>query len=920
MADINTPSGSDSDPQNPDQTTPPGALPEAKEVSFTLGKTIDQAIATELGDSYLTYAMSTIVDRALPDVRDGLKPSQRRILVSMHDLKLTPGKKHIKCAKICGMTSGDYHPHGEAVVYPTLVGMAQTWRMRMPLVDPQGNFGSIDPDPPAAMRYTEARMAGPAGDMLEDLEYDTVDWKDNYDGSKQEPTVLPSKFPNLLINGGVGIAVGMATCLAPHNPGEIFDALVATIDNPDITIQELFSIVPGPDFPTGAFICGRRGILDAYSTGRGRVVIRAKLHHEETRSGRNIIVVTELPYQVSKSDGVIGKIKEAVREERLTEISNIIDESSNRSGMRLVIELKKGADPQVVENQLYQLTPLQSGYSINNIALVKGRPQTLTLKEMLKLHIEHRFEVIRRKTAFLLRQASREAHRIEGLIYAVCDIQEVIDLIRSCKTRDEAIEKLMIRGFRIPPTHPYAPQIPERLLAQSRDNPAMLSRAQAEAIGRLQLIQLTSIEIDKLVSEYNSLAEKISEYEEILAKDEKVYALIRAEVLGLKDKYAGQSKRRTQIIDAVGDLDIGDLTPVETVAVTISHGGYVKRLPVEQFRTQGRGGKGIIGADFKDEDYTETVFVASTHDDLLCFTNTGRVFKMKVYEIPESARTSRGRNIVNLLELREGEKICQYMPIEDFEKEEAFIFFVTSNAVAKRTSLREFRNVNRKGINAINLREGDSLIGVTWTSGEDHILLGTKTGMSIRFEEGDVRAMGRAATGVNAIDLAQGDQVVGLVRVHGIDDDHDLLTVCVNGYGKRTSVKEYLVQQENGTYRVQSRGGKGRRDIETSERNGHVVAVLGVKSEHDLMVITTRGKLIRINAGTVRQVGRGSQGVRVINFGEGDTVAGVALIRDVAPIPDQAPADPAAPAAPAAQPPKTDAPDNTPPGTDPTQA
>ena len=862
----------------PPADTPPGdESDESSEGTATVGRTIDQSIEQELSESYLTYAMSTIVDRALPDVRDGLKPSQRRILVAMNDLHLTPGRKHTKCAGIVGETMKKYHPHGDAAIYPTLVNMAQSWKTRGLLVDKQGNFGSIDPDPPAAMRYTEARLHAHAVEMLDDLNLDTVDWQPNFDETVNEPKVLPARFPNLLVNGSTGIAVGMACSMAPHNLGEICDAIIAVIDNPTITLMDLMQIVPGPDFPTGGIICGRRGIAQAYSTGRGKLALRAKIHHEQTAGGRNLLVITEIPYQVSKNDGIVNKIIECRKNDRLTDIANIVDNSSSRGGMRLVIELKRGTDPVVVENQLYQMTPLQSTFSMINIALVRGQPRTLGFKALIELFIEHRIEVIRRRTAYRLRQALNEAHRIEGLIYAVCDIDEVIKLIRSCRTRDEAIQKLMERGFRIPKDHPHAAQIPDRFLAQSAEQDTQLSKLQAEAIGRLQLIQLVGLEIEKLVAEYSKLLGQIEEYEGILGSKERVLEMIREDTKQIKDKYA--DPRRTQITEAVGDLDIGDLTPVEQVVVTISHSGYVKRLPVERYRTQGRGGRGVIGANTKQDDFTEHLFVASTHDDLLCFTNTGRVYKIKVYEIPEAERTTRGRAIINLLDLKKDERICEFMPIEDFEKDEAFLLFSTAKGIAKRTPLKDYRNVNRSGIIAINLREEDSLIGVTWTSGNDHLLLGTQQGMAIRFHEDDIRAMGRNASGVKGIALGDDDEVVGLVRV-AQDDKHDLLTVTANGYGKRTPLDEYLVHSEDGSTRAQSRGGKGRRDIVTNQRNGNVVGLLAVKPEDDLMLISTGGMIVRIKADSVRQTGRAAQGVRVINLVKDDTLTGVARIVD----------------------------------------
>ncbi len=842
------------------------------------GQTVDLAIEEELADSYLTYAMSTIVDRALPDVRDGLKPSQRRILVAMNDLNLSPGRKHSKCAGIVGETMKKYHPHGDGAIYPTLVNMAQDWKTRYLLIDKQGNFGSIDPDPPAAMRYTEARLHRHAMEMLDDLKLDTVDWQPNFDEQFQEPKVLPAKMPNLLVNGSTGIAVGMACSMPPHNLGEICDAIMALIDQPDITIRQLIEIIPGPDFPTGGTICGRTGIAEAYATGRGRITLRATIHHEQIRAGRDAIIITEIPYQISKNSGIVDKIVQLRKADRLNDIADIIDESSGRGGMRVVIELKRGADPNVVENQLYQMTPLQSTYSIMNIALVRGQPQTLSIKQLLSLYVEHRIDIVRRRTQYRLNQAQHEAHRIEGLIYAVCDIDEVIRLIRSSRTREEAIEKLLARGFRIPPDHPQSPLIPERFKAVSAEKPALLTRFQAEAIGRLQLIQLVGLEIESLVAQYVKLIEQIEEYEAILADPQRVLAIIKNEVLELKAKYADSRKTRIEAGE-VGELDIAALTPVEQVVVTITHAGYVKRLPVEEYRVQGRGGKGVIAANMRDDDFTEQVFVASTHDDLLCFTNTGRVFRIKVYEIPEAPRTSRGRAIINLINLQNDERICEFMPISDFEKGEYFLLFASAGGLVKRTALKDYRNVHKAGIIALNLRENDSLIGVTWTSGNDHVLLGTRNGMSIRFHESDARVMGRNATGVKGIELTGDDQVVGLVRIPE-EEEADLLTVTELGYGKRTDTIEYLVRSDDGSTRPQSRGGKGRRDIATSTRNGKVVGLLRVTDDDSLMLITCGGMIVRINAATIRRTGRGTQGVRLINLSEDDQLTAVARVAD----------------------------------------
>jgi DNA gyrase subunit A len=841
------------------------------------GRTVDLAIERELADSYLTYAMSTIVDRALPDVRDGLKPSQRRILVAMNDLNLSPGRKHSKCAGIVGETMKKYHPHGDQAIYPTLVNMAQEWKTRYLLVEKQGNFGSIDPDPPAAMRYTEARLHRHATELLDDLKLDTVEWQPNFDETVEEPRYLPARFPNLLVNGSVGIAVGMACSIPPHNLGEICDAITRMVDQPDIEIRELIEIVPGPDFPTGGIICGRRGIAEAYATGRGRVVVRAKIEHETTARGRELLVVRQLPYQVSKNDGVVEKIKQQIRADKLTDIANVVDESSNRAGMRLVIELKRGADPTAVENQLYRLTPLQSTFSIISIALVRGQPRTLSLPELINHYIDHRRDVIRRRTAYRLQQAQQEAHRIEGLIYAVCDIDEVIRLIRESQTREEAIEKLMVRGFRIPADHPNAPKIPQRLLAQSAENPVALTRLQAEAIGRLQLIQLVGLEIEQLVANYAKLVAQIEEYESILASPARVSQIVKDETAELKAKYADE--RRTLIEEGeVGELNLAELTPVEQVAVTITNAGYVKRLPVEDYRVQGRGGKGVIGGKAREGDFTEHLFVSSTHDDLLCFTDTGRVFKIKVFEIPEATRTSRGVNIINLVNLRPDERVCAFMPISDFEKGEHYLVFATRNGLIKRTALKEYRNVNSAGIIALNLRDDDALIDVAWSTGDDHILLGTRRGMSIRFTESDARVMGRAASGVKGIDLATGDAVVAMVKIPE-GEEADLLTVTVNGYGKRTPTSEYLVQAEDGA-RPQSRGGKGRRDIVTAGRNGDVAALKLVGPRDSLMLITQMGMVVRVQADTIRQTGRATQGVRVISMKDGDIVTSVAPIAE----------------------------------------
>lgn len=896
------------------------------------GSIVDLNIERELKDSYLTYAMSTIMDRALPDVRDGLKPSQRRILVVLNDLNLRPGRKHYKCSKITGDTTGNYHPHGNQVVYPTLVGLAQSWRTRVPLVDPQGNFGSIDGDPPAAERYTEARMTHAAVDMLADLKLDTVDFQPNYDDRLMEPTVLPGRFPNLLINGTVGIAVGMATSLPPHNPAEILDAITQVLDKPEITLQELMSDevgadgsvvrlgVRGPDFPTGGVIRGRAGIVEAYATGRGRVTVRGKVHVEDVagKSGdRKQLVIDAIPYMLSQGT-LVERIVDAVREERITDIADVRNESGREAQTRIVIELKKGADPTVVENQLYQFTPLQDTFSIMNIALVNRQPRTLTLKQLIELYIEHRRDVIRRRTAHLLREAKKRAHVLEGMIYAVCDIDEVIRIIRSSRTREEAIERLMERRFRIPADHRFGALIPQRLRraldeAEARGGVA-LSRLQAETIGNMRLIQLTGLEIERLTGDYASVVGEIENYESILWDRGRVDALIKADCAEMRSRYgSGASGRRlTEIQDTGGDITIAALIQEEDMAVTISHAGYVKRVPLSTYRAQGRGGKGIRASDAKDDDFVEHLFVASTHDDLLCFTDTGRVFRVKVYELPEMSRTAMGRAMVNVIDLKPGERTCAYLNVRNFEESSQFLTFVSRGGIVKRTPLKEYRNVNTSGLIAVGLKEGDHLLDVTLTDGNDDLLMVTASGMAIRFNEADARLMGRPAAGVKGIDLEEGDEVIGVVRIPMDRKDADdpgvtldksirLLTITERGYGKRTPVDEYRVQSEDGSVRSQSRGGKGRVDIKVTEKNGRSVAALAVRPGDDIVVITRGGQLVRTSADSIRECGRGAQGVRVVSLNESDAVIAAAPVppdENGAAAPADAPESPESPPSP----------------------
>jgi DNA gyrase subunit A len=871
----------------------------------------DLQIEQELQDSYLTYAMSTIMDRALPDVRDGLKPSQRRILVSMNDLNLRPGSKHLKCAKIAGNTSGDYHPHGEAIVYPTLVRLGQDWVMRYPLIHPQGNFGSNDGDPPAAMRYTEARPTSVEAELLADLHLDTVDYQPNYDERLMEPMILPGKFPNLLVNGSTGIAVGMACNLLPHNLREICDAIVAVIDKPELTFEELFKIVPGPDFPTGGVICGRGGIVDGYRTGRGRMTLRAKVRLEEQGTGKGgrqqqpLIVIDETPYNVIRKS-IVENVAEAVKRGNITDISAVNDESGRQHKCRIVIELKRDADPNVVMNQLFQYTPCQITVSMINIALVNRQPRTMGLKELIQHFIEHRKEVITRRTRFLLRKAQQRGHILEGLIFAVCDIDEVVKLIRTSKTREEAMEKLRSRAFRIAPDHPYAVRIPASLLAKTAEKAVQLSQAQADAIAALRLIQLVGLEIEKLVDEYRSVVEEIEGYELILSDERRVMDIIVTDVREMKEKYGDD--RRTTFDDSVMTTNMEDLIAQEDVVVTVSHAGYIKRLPVGTYRSQSRGGRGIKGTESKEGDFVEHLFVANTHDYLLFFTNQGRVYERRVFDVPELSRMSMGRSIAQLLSFQKDEKIANVLAIKDFERGEQFLLFVTKLGTVKKTALSAYANIRQNGLIAIGLDDGDALIDVTITGGSDEIILGTKQGMAIRFKETDVRAMGRPAGGVKGIELSEADpatdespgkdEVVSMIVVPTEPAESPakicmVLTGCENGFGKRTPVDEY---------RLQRRGGSGVINIKTTERNGNVVGMKAVCDEDELMLITEKGILMRTRVAEIRETGRNAAGVRLMRMDEGDRLVAMAKVDAEEVVPsenatDETPAPPAEPEA-----------------------
>ncbi|MFH1918541.1 MAG: DNA gyrase subunit A [Planctomycetota bacterium] len=856
-------------------------------------------IEEELKGSYLTYAMSVIVSRALPDARDGLKPSQRRILVAMNDLNLTSGAGRVKCAKISGDTSGNYHPHGESVIYPTLVRLAQEWNMRHVLVDKQGNFGSIAGLPPAAMRYTEARMSAIAALMMEDIKLDTVDFVPTYDERRTEPTVLPSKFPNLLVNGANGIAVGMATSIPPHNLGEICDALVKVIDDPDVSVDELLEIVPGPDFPTGGVICGRNGIRRGYHTGRSTIVVRARCRIEELRGNRSRIVVTEIPYQQAR-DRVEERIAALVNGGRIAGISNIRNESDLKEPVRLVLELKRDADPDIVLNQLYQFSPLQDTFSINFLALVDGKPRVMPFKGLLEEFIRHRVAVIRRRTEHLLARARQRKHTVEGLLLAHANIDEVIRVIRSSNTQPEAKERLMeIRC----PAAMLQKALGEEGFAvfqseQGAQESYTLTPVQADAILRMTLGQLVNLEQEKLAEEHAGLLADIREYNRILSDDQNILEIIREDLRDLKRRHG--DARRTEISgEEIGDIDLEDLITEETMVVSISSAGYIKRTPVKAYRAQRRGGKGLKGAMTEEEDPIQHLFVASTHAHLLFFTNLGKVYWRKVYGLPQLGRYSRGRAIVNLLNLAEGEQIADCRAVREFDEPDHYLMMATCQGLVKKTNLAAYRRPLQSGLIAVKLREGDELVDVVVTKPGDEVVLSTARGMAIRFRQSDIRSMGRNTSGVKGISLVGDDRVVGMVVA---DPEASLLTACANGYGKRTFFGPNLQDEpENGPsenevddaaseaaddendetlssqnhYRTQRRGGKGLRDIKTTERNGPVIGIVRIRDEDELMMITARGKIQRVPASDISVIGRNTQGVRIMNLDADDTLVAV---------------------------------------------
>ena len=851
-----------------------------------LEKFVQMPIEDELKNSYLTYAMSVIVSRALPDVRDGLKPSQRRILVAMNDLNLSAGAARVKCAKISGDTSGNYHPHGESIIYPTLVRMAQEWNMRHVLVDKQGNFGSIAGLPPAAMRYTEARMSAVATMMLDDLKYDTVDFTPTYDERRLEPSVLPSKFPNLLVNGSSGIAVSMATSIPPHNLGEVCDALDMVIEEPDCSVTQIMTVLPGPDFPTGGTICGRSGIIKSYQTGRSTIAVRAKCEilPIPKKKNRFKIVVSELPYQQTR-DGVVEKIANLVKTDRVKGISGIRDLSDLKEPVKLEIEVKSDADADVVLTQLYKYSPLQTSFSMNFMALVDGKPRELTIKDFLTEFLRHRITVIRRRTQFLLARARKQKHTVEGLLMALADIDAVIKTIRGSKTQAEAKQGLMQiecpsslmqrclgdNGFEIFQQ--------ERGVAENY----RLTAVQADAILKMTLGQLVNLEQEKLGDQHAKLLVEIIEYNRILSDDANIRAIIKEDLAEIKRKYA--DARRTVLSDEeLRNVDLEDLIEEENMVVSISHRGYIKRTPVSTYRSQRRGGKGIKGAKSEDEDPIEHIFAASTHDYLLFFTNRGIVHWRKVHQLPQLSRESRGRAIINIVPLEEGEAIANCRAIRDFDEPDHYLLMVTKGGLVKKTPLSAYGRPRSNGIIAIKLREDDEIIDVLVAKKGDEIILSTTNGMAIRFKESDARPMGRNTSGVKGISLTKGDSVVGMVVA---DPEATLLTACEKGYGKRTTFGPHAVDESEDSeddassssrYRTQKRGGKGVRDIKTTDRNGKVIGIKSVNDDDQLLLMTSRGKIQRIKVADISIIGRNTQGVRIMGLDDEDTLSVIARV------------------------------------------
>ncbi|ATF10544.1 DNA gyrase subunit A [Brevibacillus sp. HB1.2] len=790
-------------------------------------------ISHEMRESFISYAMSVIVSRALPDVRDGLKPVHRRILYAMHDMGLTPDKPFRKSANVVGEVMANYHPHGDSSIYEAMVRMAQDFNMRYMLVEGQGNFGSVDGDPAAAMRYTESRFSKLALELLRDIDKETVDFTPNYDGRKEEPVVLPSRFPNLLLNGASGIAVGMATNIPPHNLTEVVDGVIAMIDNPDITIQDLMKIIKGPDFPTAGEILGYSGIRRAYETGRGSIIMRAKTQIEEDGKGKPRIIVTEIPYQVNKAR-LVEKIAELVREKKIEGITDLRDES-DRKGMRIVMELRRDVIPKVVLNNLFKHTQMQSTFGVNMLALVDSRPRVLNLRDMLYYYLEHQRVIIRRRTEYDLKQAEARAHILEGLRIALDHIDEIISLIRSSQTTEEARTGLMEN---------YS-----------------LSYEQAQAILDMRLQRLTGLEREKIENEYQELMVKIAELRSILADEGKIYAIIREELGEIKEKFG--DARRTEITFDENHIEDADLIPEEDVVITLTHDGYIKRLPVSTYRSQKRGGRGVQGLGTKDDDFVEHLYITNSHDYIMFFTSKGKAYRLKGFEIPDLSRTAKGTPIINLIQIEKGERVSAVIPVKEFD-EEHYLFFATKKGIIKKTTLESYENIRKGGLIAVNLREDDELIGVRLTDGKQEIIMGTHKGMSVRFNEGDVRTMGRNATGVKGITLDDDDDVIDM---DVIKPNAEVLIVTANGYGKRTPVDEY---------RIQSRGGKGIKTHNVTDRSGPVVGLKVVEPEEDLMIITTSGIIIRTEMKGISVMGRYTQGVKLIRLSENEQVGSVA--------------------------------------------
>ncbi len=833
-------------------------------------------VADEIKNSFLDYSMSVIISRALPDVRDGLKPSQRRILYAMNDLGVGPSKKHIKCAKIVGETMGNYHPHGDQAIYPTLVHMAQPWAMRDTLVEGQGNFGSVEGDPPASMRYTEARMTHLGSVLMDDMEKDTVDFVPNYDDSTVEPSVFPSSFPNLLVNGGTGIAVGMATNIPPHNLGEVIDGICAQIDQPSITIPELMEYIKGPDFPSGCQVCGLDPIRQYFHTGRGSLRIRGRMEVETTSTGREQIIITEIPFNVNRAV-LEERIAQLVNEKILTEISGLRNESDENT--RLVIELKRDAIPKVVINNLYKHTQLETTFSVNMLAIDHQRPKTLNIKEIINCYIEHRREVVLRRTSFELKKAETRAEILEGYLIALANLDDFIRIIRDSANREEAKQKLMAYAFDQQTVEQFGILI--RSQARLEEGRYVFSEAQVNAILELRLYQLTGMETDKVKKEYGELLETIKDLMDILAREIRVLTIIKEELQRIREKYA--TPRRSELIPFHGNMLIEDLIANEPVIITLSHNGLIKRTQLNEYRSQRRGGKGVIGmgmrskavVDGKDKDFVEHLFSASTHDYLMFFTNTGRVYVERVHELPELSRTSQGRNIANVLELQPDEKVAALIRVESVMNENkkditweqpGFLIFATQNGTVKKTELAAFKNYRKGGIKAINILEEDRLIEVKRTSGEDDVVLITHQGKSIRFNESNARSMGRATSGVRGINLVDTDRVVALSIV---EEGATLLVASENGIGKRTTFEEY---------RQQSRGGQGIITMRTGEKTGGIIGALSVHEHDEIMLITVGGQMIRIAVDGIREAGRNTMGVKLVDTKGKDKLQAIAPV------------------------------------------